>query len=1021
MKNRIIKYLFVLATLLLAACVKEPLEPATPQEGNRIHYRATVSDGTETRAAVNDAIHYIFETGDQLYVEGTQMYGFLSLVSGAGETSAVFEGELVCDEGFYPADDTPLSAVLVSTKDAIHTIENGKVLAARKEYDGIGSDFSDVVSKYGDFTATNTYGEGSFTLSQSSAFLIFSVKCASADVASGVDVGVNFYNDNGETPIRKGTVKSVADTESGDITWIRFATAFPGGTTSLNNAKFSIKWGEDHQRVYSDIYNTDLAANKYYNIARTTLPFTGFRIQAREAETTVQFNYGFDDSGIQYSTTVGTDEVKWDRYVAGTPIVLANVGDEVCFQGTGTLYNAGPLFSADKPCYIYGDLMSLVCDNTYTPKTAVAAYAFKQAFKDMTNIDVPADKKLVLSATTIGQECYMEMFSGCTGLTGTPIAALPAMTLTQSCYNKMFFGCSGLVGAPSLPATTLANNCYQEMFSGPETAANSGVFAGCSSLTSAPAELPATTMKTNCYYRMFCGCSSLGAAPSLPATTLANNCYQEMFRGCAALTSAPANLPAATLTQSCYNKMFAGCSSLVTAPSLPATTLASNCYYQMFWACSSLKNVPESLPADKMYNSCYREMFRDCTSLTTPPTLGATTLENNCFYQMFWGCSKLTSAPALPAETMKASCYYQMFRDCTSLVTAPSLPATTLADNCYQAMFHNCTSLVTPPAELPADELKVNSYRVMFYGCTKLASAPVISATKVAKESCREMFANCTSLTAAPPTLAATTLTDLCYYQMFYKCSNLTSAPAILATTAAKESCREMFYNCAGLVTPPAALSATTLYPKCYYQMFYGCAKLETAPTISATDLETNLAENCCYRMFFNCSKLTTAPALPATKLATSCYREMFQGCSSLTAAPTLPATDLTVDCYRSMFNGTAITTAPALPATVLKNACYKYMFANCKQLTAAPDLPAPTLVTECYQNMFENCSNLKSVKCLAKTGIYQNSSTSNWLKNVPNTTANHGTFYYSPETTSSSWPRNEHGIPKQWDANPAS
>ena len=146
----------------------------------------------------------------------------------------------------------------------------------------------------------------------------------------------------------------------------------------------------------------------------------------------------------------------------------------------------------------------------------------------------------------------------------------------------------------------MANYCYNFMF------------AGCSSLTTAPA-LPATTLTDYCYFHMFHGCSSLTTAPALPATTLTINCYNNMFAGCSSLTTAPA-LPATTLTINCYNNMFAGCSSLTTAPALPATTLANNCYSNMFNGCSSLTQAP-ALPATTLANSCYAEMFSNCTSL----------------------------------------------------------------------------------------------------------------------------------------------------------------------------------------------------------------------------------------------------------------------------------------------------------------------------------------------------------------------------------------------------------------------
>ena len=98
-----------------------------------------------------------------------------------------------------------------------------------------------------------------------------------------------------------------------------------------------------------------------------------------------------------------------------------------------------------------------------------------------------------------------------------------------------------------LVQTALSKYCY------------SGMFSGCTGLTSAP-ELPATTLSTNCYYRMFDGCTGLTSAPELPATTLATSCYNNMFKGCTGLTSAP-ELPATKLATSCYRSMFYGCTN----------------------------------------------------------------------------------------------------------------------------------------------------------------------------------------------------------------------------------------------------------------------------------------------------------------------------------------------------------------------------------------------------------------------------------------------------------------------------
>lgn len=99
--------------------------------------------------------------------------------------------------------------------------------------------------------------------------------------------------------------------------------------------------------------------------------------------------------------------------------------------------------------------------------------------------------------TSIGSYAFMNLFSGCTKLTSAENLVLPATTVGYESYTGMFAYCSSLTTAMSvLPATELWNYCYTNMF------------IGCSSLTTAP-ELPAETLREGCYFYMFRGCSSL--------------------------------------------------------------------------------------------------------------------------------------------------------------------------------------------------------------------------------------------------------------------------------------------------------------------------------------------------------------------------------------------------------------------------------------------------------------------------------------------------------------------------------
>ena len=217
-----------------------------------------------------------------------------------------------------------------------------------------------------------------------------------------------------------------------------------------------------------------------------------------------------------------------------------------------------------------------------------------------------------------------------------------------------------------------------------------------------------------------------------------------------------------------------------------------------------------------------------------------------------------------------------------------------------------------------------------------------------------------------------------------------------------------LFNRCTTIIqVSESFLPATTLASGCYRNMFYNCKSLTAAPSILPA---TTLVDNCYAYMFYGCSSLTTAPELPATALAEYCYRSMFNGCTSLTTAPELPATTLASYCYQYMFQGCSrLTTAPSiLPATTLADSCYYYMFRGCTNLTTAPELPATTLASNCYYRMFSGCTKLNYIKMLA-TDISASSCLYNWVSDV----ASIGTFVKNPAMTS--LPTGNSGIPSGW------
>ena len=106
--------------------------------------------------------------------------------------------------------------------------------------------------------------------------------------------------------------------------------------------------------------------------------------------------------------------------------------------------------------------------------------------------------------------------------------------------------------------------------------------------------------------------------------------------------------------------------------------------------------------------------------------------------------------------------------------------------------------------------------------------------------------------------------------------------------------------------------------------------------------------------------------------------------------------------------NCSNLTTAPELPATTLASYCYREMFKNCSNLTTAPELPATTLASYCYREMFSGCSKLNYIKMLA-TDISASNCLYNWVGSVSRT----GTFVKNPAMTN--LPTGDSGIPSGW------
>jgi len=886
----------LLLFLLSPACQREQdgaQEVITPLEGvwKAIPYRATVTGSAKTKATL-DAIdrHYLFERDDLLYVVdkttgGDVVYGYLYLISGAGTTEAIFEGDLMyfvetapasgVFEPERPSNNLAVTATLVSKAqrdNGVYTFvtnNEGKIDTGPNFGDKYASTFKEAVQKYSTFTADATYGNPSFSLVQGTAFLLFAL---SFDDGIAGPLTVSVTNNNGAQTLFSHSVTPDVNYEAS------FVAAFPGGTITLSNAKLTITDGGSFNKEKA-LAAATLQGNRYYNVTKTFLNLDYFTIQARETATTISFPTKYQDAayGLQYSSD-GSD---WTNVSETSSFELA-AGNSVMVRGKGSKYQnsdgTAPLFTSSAPCYIYGDIMSLFCDGSYNKKTAFTSSnnnALQGAFKDLTNLDIHPARPLLLSATTLANNCYQQMFAG------------SSITRAPEFYNE--------TGAFATNIPTQA--CYQ-------------MFQGCTSLSAAP-ELPATgTIASQGYYGMFNGCTTLLTPPSRLAVTPSggNGHFREMFNGCTSLLLAP-ELTATVIRQDGCRSMFNGCASLQEAPELLANTISGNyaCAY-MFQNCTSLTQGPSALLATDMQNYCYASMFKGCTLLEAAPRIDATTLADYCFQEMFSGCIALRTAQDAFSFTGNIPQYAckLMFYNCQALNGAPQMSSVTGTIGQYgcQEMYSGCEAMTTGPSSLNATTVNQQGYYKMFYNCRHLLASPTIEATDIGLQGCQEMFRGCSRMQTPPASLSATTLSNAAYKWMFYQCSALTSIPdfphdpavtyVLPADGADKNSlCYQMFFQCNALISLTGKKlfsSLTPMTPFCFEDMFSECRNLASVPTdfLPATSVAAS-----CYRGMFQSTLITQSPDLPASTLASECYRYMFNGCSQLTHIKCLATTNI--------------------------------------------------------------------------------------------------------------------------------
>ena len=179
----------------------------------------------------------------------------------------------------------------------------------------------------------------------------------------------------------------------------------------------------------------------------------------------------------EYTVEYKKNNDGWTTYSSAISVA---VGDVVSFRGTNATYydstgegTGNPsTFACSSACYIYGNVMSLISKESFSTTTSFTAKkTFLRMFEKQTNLRSHPYKDLVLPATTLTEQCYQDMFSGCTGLTRSAILAdAPG---AANAYQRMYNGCSNLSEVTCYAEYVTNNSPFANWLTG---VASSGTF-----------------------------------------------------------------------------------------------------------------------------------------------------------------------------------------------------------------------------------------------------------------------------------------------------------------------------------------------------------------------------------------------------------------------------------------------------------------------------------------------------------------------------------------------------------------
>ena len=707
-------------------------------------------------------------------------------------------------------------------------------------------------------------------------------------------------------------------------------------------------------------------------------------VRSRENSNTITFfvaSSATQGKTLQYSTDGGSN---WTSFTMGssnqTKTISLNSGETVMFKGdcdrmgTENTANKYSRIYSSKKIDVYGNIMSFLYGDDFSDKVSFKSTAHTYTFmKFFEGADIVDASNLILPATTLVENCYRTMFWNNSHMTTAPL--LPAKTLVSYCYYHLFENCSSLSSIRCLATSGMRQNNSTAAWV--NNVASSGTFEYPSDYVSGwlmgidgvpnnwtmVVYVPPFTVDVDNISAPASGSAyTINLTSSNPWTATTEQSW---------LTVSPSSGTgdtALTVTISANGSLQRSGSITITDSNSNSITIT---VYQAK-ASVSLKSCSLARSGN-VVNRMYREGQLILLNVAHKPYLdisedeidfqsGASSTTITVDSNMIWTAS--TSTPWITITT-----------GASALNVAVS-ENTTGEDREGYITIDGRNMLGTVSTSITVNQAYVIDYTTRYLTTRSLANNNTITFIKA---------------TALRPTSATSMSYSTDNGQTWNTMTVGSGAQSLSVTLNSGETaiwkgiCTSWISGGTG-GTYSSYIHASgdfevegNMLSLCYGDNF------QNYTGIGRRQIRT---------MFWSATTLVNAENLviPITSVkadgadGTFALESMFYGCSNLVKGPKeIP-----------MISGT-------VPSGV-----FAQWFYGCTKLTSAPPLNYTSLVQRHYYYMFYNCSSLKSITCLATSGINSSSSTDHWVSGISSS----GTFY---KKRGASWPTGNNGIPSGW------